>query len=107
MSQQKSTIVHTLDEHADHYTTEKNQMTMYVNETFIEHYDHFATGQWFSPGIYVSSTNKTECHEITEILLKVALNTINHTNPSIINVYHFSKMAMMRYENKISFPVDY
>jgi hypothetical protein len=27
---------------------------------------------------YVSSTNKTDCHDITELLLKVALNTINH-----------------------------
>jgi hypothetical protein len=36
-----------------------------------------ATGQWFSPGTLVSSTNKTDCHDITEILLKVALNTIN------------------------------
>ena len=35
------------------------------------------TGRWFSPS---SSTNKTDCHEITEILLKVALNTITiHT----------------------------
>ena len=31
-----------------------------------------AAGLWFSPGTPVSSTNKTE------ILLKVALNTINH-----------------------------
>ena len=37
------------------------------------------TGRWFSPGTPVSSTNKTDHHEITEILLKVALNTINHT----------------------------
>jgi hypothetical protein len=36
-------------------------------------------GQWFSPGTPVSSTNKTDCHDITEILLKVALNTINQT----------------------------
>jgi hypothetical protein len=28
----------------------------------------------------VSSTNKTDRHDITEILLKVALNTINHIN---------------------------
>ena len=28
----------------------------------------------FSPGIPVSSTNKTDHHDITEILLKVALN---------------------------------
>ena len=31
------------------------------------------TGQWFSLGTPVSSTNKTDCHDITEILL----NTIN------------------------------
>ena len=33
-------------------------------------------GRWFSP---VSSTNKYNLHDITEILLKVALNTINQT----------------------------
>ena len=36
-----------------------------------------ATGWWFSPGTPVSSTNKTDRHNITEILLKVALGTIN------------------------------
>ena len=39
-----------------------------------------ATGQWFSHGTPVSSTNKTDHHDITEIqknvLLKVVLNTI-------------------------------
>jgi hypothetical protein len=35
-----------------------------------------ATGQWFSPGPPVSSTNKADRHDITEILLKVTLNTI-------------------------------
>ena len=30
-------------------------------------------GQWFSPGTPVSSTNKTDSHNITEILLKLAL----------------------------------
>jgi len=35
-------------------------------------------GRWFSPGTLVSSTNKTDRHDITEILLKVALHTINH-----------------------------
>jgi hypothetical protein len=29
----------------------------------------------------VSSTNKTDRHDITEVLLKVALNTINQTKP--------------------------
>ena len=39
-------------------------------------------GQWFSPGTPVSSTNKIDCHDITKILLKVALNTIP---PTFIN----------------------
>jgi hypothetical protein len=30
---------------------------------------------WFSPGTPVFSTNEIDCHDITEILLKVALNT--------------------------------
>jgi hypothetical protein len=38
-----------------------------------------ATGRWFSPGTPVSSTNKTGRHDITEILLKVAVNTITLT----------------------------
>ena len=33
-------------------------------------------GRRFSPGTPVSSTNKTHHHNIAEILLKVALNTI-------------------------------
>jgi hypothetical protein len=36
-----------------------------------------ATSQWFSLGPPVFSTNKTDRHDIIEILLKVALNTIN------------------------------
>ena len=37
-------------------------------------------GWWFSQGIPVSSTNKTDRHDITEIFWKVAFNTItlNH-----------------------------
>ena len=45
-----------------------------------------AAGQWFSPGTLVSSTNKTDCHDITEILLKVALSTINQTKPYVIGL---------------------
>jgi len=33
--------------------------------------------QWFSPGSPVSSINKTDRHSITEISLKVVLNTKN------------------------------
>ena len=40
-------------------------------------------GQWFSPGTPVSSTNKTDRHDITEVLLKVALSTITLTFYSI------------------------
>jgi hypothetical protein len=36
-----------------------------------------ATGQWFSQGTLVSSTNKTDRHDITEILLKVVLKKLN------------------------------
>jgi hypothetical protein len=36
-------------------------------------------GQWFSQGTPVSSANKTDHHDIAEILLKVALNTITLT----------------------------
>jgi hypothetical protein len=36
-----------------------------------------AAGQWFSTGTLVFSTNKTDRHDIAEILLIVVLNTIN------------------------------
>ena len=39
----------------------------------------FSAGRLFTPGPSVSSTNKTDLHDITEILLKVALNTITLT----------------------------
>jgi hypothetical protein len=35
-----------------------------------------ATDLWFSSGTLASSTNKSDIHDITEIVLKVALNTI-------------------------------
>ena len=49
-----------------------------------------ATGRWFSPGTLVSFTNKTDPHDITEILLKVALNTIN-PKPHIFDVKQLIK----------------
>ena len=36
----------------------------------------------FFPATSVSSTNKIDCHDISEILLKVALNTITSSNPT-------------------------
>jgi len=41
----------------------------------------------------VSSTKKTDCHDITEILLKVALNTITLT-PSQYHYLLFIKLSM-------------
>ena len=38
------------------------------------------TGWWFSLGTPVSSTTNTHLHDIAEILLKVALNTISKPN---------------------------
>jgi hypothetical protein len=38
-----------------------------------------AAGRWFSPGNRVSSTNKTDLHDLTEILLQMALNTYDIT----------------------------
>ena len=47
----------------------------------IQHYvivcQWIATGMWFSLGTPVSSTNKTYRYDITEILLKLALNTLS------------------------------
>ena len=47
----------------------------------------------FSMGTLVSSTNKTDQHNITEILLKVALNTLT-LSKFIFFVYQKSKMAI-------------
>ena len=41
-------------------------------------------GGWFSLGTSVSSTNKTDRYDKTEILLKVALNTIATINDKIL-----------------------
>jgi hypothetical protein len=53
----------------------------------IKVYKLLAHGQWFSPGTPASSTTKTGRHDIAEILLKVALNTINQSinQPKILH----------------------
>ena len=55
----------------------------------IKFVQQLAAGQWFSPGTPVSSINKNDHHDITEILLKVVLNTINPP-PSSIDCKMFS-----------------
>ena len=52
------------------------------------------TSLWFSPGTPVSSTNKTDGHNITEILLKVALNTITLTL-HLITLSYFALICHM------------
>ena len=47
-----------------------------MHYTSTETLTTIAAGQWFSLGTPVSST-KADRHDITEILLNVALNTIN------------------------------
>jgi hypothetical protein len=61
----------------------------------------FATGQWFSPCTPISSTNKTDRHDIAEILLKVALKskpnqTISTYNISIHLYLFHSKIIFFR-----------
>jgi hypothetical protein len=58
-----------------------------------------AKGQWFSTGTQVSSTNKTDPHDITEILLKMALNTITLNLQScfaIINLNSHKTLILAR-----------
>jgi hypothetical protein len=47
-------------------------------------YQLFANGQWFSLGTLSSSTIKTGRHDLAEILLKVALSTMNKIKSCIL-----------------------
>ena len=46
----------------------------------------------------VSSTNKTDSHDITEILLKVALSTIKQTNKQTNIILNKKLIFKMKYE---------
>ena len=46
------------------------------------------TGHWFSPSTLVPSINKTDHHNITEILLKVVLSTKTLTYISFSNIVY-------------------
>jgi hypothetical protein len=66
----------------------------------------------FSPGTPVSSTNKTDRYDIAEILLKVALNTMNQTMPcttELLLIIQFEEMHKTIYVFKyeIVFIYDY
>ena len=49
-------------------------------------------------GTPVFSTNKTDCHDITEILLKGAINTINHLpQQPIVHFYCTMSLHCLQY----------
>ena len=55
---------------------------VYSIQHYVMKFVRLAAGRCFSPATLVSTTNKTDRHDITEILLKVALNTIHQPNQS-------------------------
>jgi hypothetical protein len=59
-----------------------------------------AIGRWYSP---ISSTNKTDRHDIAAILLKVALNTIKQTISSPVKQLHMMNWFVFYW---IFFPVS-
>ena len=75
-----------------------------IQQYVIKVCQRLTTGCWFSPCTPVSSTNKTDRHNITEILLKVALNTINHANhmtpafgsPLVLPLLHQINITVVR-----------
>ena len=62
--------------------------------------------QWFSPGTPVSSTNKTDRHNIAEILLKVALNTINHNHMTRNGMGFFTYKFTPNYFTTTAYSID-
>jgi hypothetical protein len=65
-------------------------------------------GRWFSSGTSASSTTKTGRHDIAEILLKVALNTINqpinHLLPFVLSILFLLAIALsvLRFKDCVS-----
>ena len=55
-----------------------------------------ATGRWFSPNTPGSSINKTDRHDITEILLKVALSNTKQTNVRRTSYSTYYKHSFIR-----------
>jgi hypothetical protein len=55
-----------------------------------------AHGRWFSLGTPASSTTKAGRHDIAEILLKVALNTISQIKPASDIIFNLSVFGRSR-----------
>ena len=62
-----------------------------------------ATGRWSSPNPPVSSTNKTVGHDITDILLKVALSTTKQTNKPTNGFQKLSDVHLCYYWLQINY----
>ena len=71
-------LIHTL--HQREVLGHDTKDTFESQPEVITIYQLHANGRWFSPGTPASSTTKTGHHDIAEILLKVALITINQSN---------------------------
>jgi hypothetical protein len=71
--------------------------TVHVDVYWIQQYvikfvsDWRKVDRWFSPGTPVPSTNKTDHHDIAEILLSLALNTMTLT----ANHYLYSSITLL------------
>jgi hypothetical protein len=62
-----------------------------------------AHGRWFYLGTPASSTTKTGRHDIAEILLNVALNTINQIKSyEGINGSHTNNLSSVKHETLIT-----
>ena len=67
-------------------------------------HEWLATGRWFSQGIPASSINKTDRHDITGILLKVTVSTIQpiQINCTFVSIRHLSYYSIYIFRwNKI------
>jgi hypothetical protein len=60
-------------------------------------YQLLAHGQWLSPDTPASSSTKTGCHDIAEILLKVALNTKNQSINHIVALIVFYSISILSF----------
>ena len=59
--------------------------------------------QWLAAGPPVSSTNETDCHDITEIFLKVVLNTIKTNQPNLDVFWSLNIFCLIK-SRKYHFP---
>ena len=62
-----------------------------------------STVRWFSLGPPVSSTNKTDCYDITEIELKVALSAIKQTKTD--SLWFLTKERWNRADGNIGYVI--